>query len=159
MPRTLIDVVDAQEGRDLAMRVWRAANHARRRPAGELRASRVRERIESAELLLLAHYGTRPAGVLVAETFVDEHRADRRPDPTTGHLAMLYVDPALWGCGIGTRLLRDLQTRSWEHLSAWTRVDNRRGQRVLLAAGFADTANRSQLQDGEEIMQFRWSRT
>ena len=159
MPRTLIDVVDAQEGRDLAMRVWRAANHARRRPAGELRASRVRERIEGAELLLLAHYGTRPAGVLVAETFVDEHRADRRPDPTTGHLAMLYVDPALWGCGIGTRLLRDLQTRSWEHLSAWTRVDNRRGQRVLLAAGFADTANRSQLQDGEEIMQFRWSRT
>jgi ribosomal protein S18 acetylase RimI-like enzyme len=119
----------------------------------------VRERIEHAELLLLAHYGTRPAGMLVAETYDAEHTDDRTPEPGTGHLSMLFVDPAVWGSGIGTKLLRELQERSdWNRLSAWTRADNRRGQRVLVAAGFADTGNRSQLQDGEEIMQFRWVR-
>lgn len=154
MPRILIDVVTTPEGRDLAMRVWRAANHARRRPAGELRASRVREKIDAAQLLLLAHYGTRPAGMLLAEQFVDG-----APSPRTGHVSMLYVDPAVWGSGVGTKLLRDLQARDWDRLSAWTRADNRRGQRVLLAAGFADTGSRSHLQDGEELLQFGWERT
>jgi hypothetical protein len=55
VPRILVDVVTTAQGRELAMRIWRAANHARRRPAGELRASRVRDKIERAELLLLAH--------------------------------------------------------------------------------------------------------
>lgn len=158
MPRILVDVVTTAQGRDLAMRVWRAANHARRRPAGELRASRVRERIEQAELLLLAHYGTRPAGFLVAEAFREEATTGGAPEPGTGHVAMLYVDPAVWGSGVGTKLLRDLHERSWDRLSAWTRADNRRGQRVLLAADFAETGNRSQLQDGAEIVQYRWSR-
>ena len=158
MPRILVDVVTTAQERELAMRIWRAANHARRRPAGELRASRVRDRIEHAELLLLAHYGSRPAGMLLAEPFQDRSDADASPEPGTGHVAMLYVDPAVWGSGVGTKLLRDLQERSWDRLSAWTRADNRRGRRVLLAAGFADSGNRSQLQDGEEIVQFRWAR-
>ena len=153
MPRILIDVVTTTEGRDLAMRIWRAANHARRRPAGELRASRVREKIDAAELLLVAHYGARPAGMLLAEQFMDG-----TPSPGTGHVSMLYVDPAVWGSGVGTKLLRDLQERDWDHLSAWTRADNRRGQRVLLAADFIDTGSRSQLQDGEELLQFGWAR-
>jgi len=158
VPRILIDAVETPEGRDLAMRIWRAANHARRRPAGELRASRVREKIERAELLLLARYGARPAGMLLAEAFREGQDEDAASEPGTGHVSMLYVDPAVWGSGIGTKLLHDLQTRPWDRLSAWTRADNRRGQRVLLAAGFEDTRNRSQLQDGEELMQFRWTR-
>lgn len=153
MPRILVDVVTTVAGRDLAMRVWRAANHARRRPAGELRASRVRERIEQAELLLLAHYGARPAGMLLAEQF-----RDGTAEPGTGHVSMLYVDPAVWGSGVGTKLLRRLQEEPWDRLSAWTRADNRRGQRVLLTTGFAETGNRSRLQDGEQIVQFRWER-
>lgn len=153
MPRILVDVVTTAHERELAMRVWRAANHARRRPAGEIRASRVRTRIENADLLLLAHYGARPAGMLVAEQFVDG-----TAEPGTGHVAMLYVDPAVWGSGVGTRLLRRLQEERWERLSAWNRADNRRGRRVLLAAGFHETANRSQLQDGAEIVQYRWER-
>jgi ribosomal protein S18 acetylase RimI-like enzyme len=153
VPRILVDVATTSQERELAMRVWRAANHARRRPAGELRASRVRDKIEQAELLLLAHYGTRPAGMLLAEQFTDG-----TPEAGTGHVSMLYVDPAVWGSGVGTKLLRDLEDRSWDQLSAWTRADNRRGQRVLLAAGFTDAGHRSQLQDGEEIMQFRWER-
>ncbi|WGL53837.1 GNAT family N-acetyltransferase [Nocardioides sp. BP30] len=153
MPRILVDVVSSTPERELAMRVWRAANHARRRPAGELRASRVQEKIDRAELLLLAHYGTRPAGMLLAEQFVDGS-----PEPDTGHVSMLYVDPAVWGSGVGTKLLRSLQEHRWDRLSAWARADNRRGQRVLLAADFAETAHRSQLQDGEEIVQFHWVR-
>lgn len=154
MPRILVDVVTTTQERELAMRIWRAANHARRRPAGELRASRVREKIDRAQLLLLAHYGTRPAGILLAEQFVD----GGVPEAGTGHVSMLYVDPAVWGSGVGTKLLRDLESRSWERLSAWARADNRRGQRVLLAAGFSESGHRSQLQDGEEILQFRWER-
>jgi len=153
VPRILIDVVTTTEGRELAMRVWRAANHARRRPAGELRASRVREKIDAAELLLVAHYGARPAGMLLAEQFTAD-----TPSPGTGHVSMLYVDPAVWGSGIGTKLLRDLQGRDWDRLSAWTRADNRRCRRVLLAADFTDTGSRSHLQDGEELLQFGWVR-
>lgn len=153
MPRILIDVVTTAEGREAAMRVWRAANHARRRPAGEVRAGRVRAQLESAELLLLAHYGSRPAGMLLAEPF-----DDGVPDPGTGHISMLYVDPAVWGSGVGGKLLRDLQGRSWDRLSAWTRSDNRRAVRLFLSAGFADAGNRSQLQDGEEIRRFVWER-
>ena len=154
MPRILVDVVTTAAERDLAMRVWRAANHARRRPAGEIRAGRVRARLESAQLLLLAHYGTRPAGMLLAEQFV----AGEQPSPDTGHVAMIYVDPAVWGCGVGTKLLRDLQDRSWSRLSLWTRTDNRRARRLCDSTGFVDTGNRSQLQDGEEIMQLIWTR-
>jgi GNAT superfamily N-acetyltransferase len=91
--------------------------------------------------------------MLLAEPFFDG-----ATEPGTGHVSMLYVDPAVWGSGVGTKLLRDLEGRSWDRLSAWTRADNRRGRRVLLAAGFTDSGNRSQLQDGEEIVQFRWAR-
>jgi len=158
VPRILIDVVTTAEGRELAMRIWRAANHARRRPAGELRASRVREKIDAAELLLVAHYGARPAGMLLAEPYVEHPGVDATPSPGVGHVSMLYVDPAVWGSGVGTKLLRDLQERDWDRLSAWTRADNRRGQRVLLAADFTDTGSRSHLQDGEELLQFGWVR-
>jgi ribosomal protein S18 acetylase RimI-like enzyme len=154
VPRIQVDVATSAHERDLAMRVWRAANHARRRPAGEVRAGRVRARLDSAELLLLAHYGTRPAGMLVAEQFVDGE-----PFPGAGHISMVYVDPAVWGSGIGGRLLREVQGRSWDRLSAWTGTENRRAVRLFLSAGFEDTGNRSQLQDGDEIMRFAWERS
>lgn len=153
MPRITVDVVSSPQERDVAMEIWRAANVTRRRPAGDLRASRVRAKLDAGELLLLAHYGPRPAGVLLAETFVDP-----RPDPRTGHIAMLFVDPAVWGCGVGTRLLRDLQQRQWPRLSAWMGDDNRRAVRVFEGAGFIDTGNRAHLQDGDVICQYVWSR-
>lgn len=154
MPRILVDVATTAAERELAMRVWRAANHARRRPAGEIRAGRVRERLESAQLLLVAHYGTRPAGMALAEQFV----AGGQAVPGTGHIAMIYVDPAVWGCGVGSKLLRDLQGRSWTRLSLWTRTDNRRARRLCEGTGFRDTGDRSQLQGGEEIMRLLWTR-
>lgn len=154
VPRILLDVVTSSEGRTTAMEIWRAANAARQRPAGELRAGRVRERIAAADLVLLARYGERPGGMLVAEQFVDG-----APDPTAAHIAMVFVHPALWGCGIGTALLRSLQDREWRRLSAWFRNDNRRAQRLFSAAGFTDTGQRAHLQDGDVIEQWRWARS
>jgi len=135
------------------MGVWRAADRARPRPAGPLRTSRVQDKLDHAELLLLAHYGSRPAGMLLAETYVD----DGIPDPTTGHLSMVFVDPAVWGSRVGTALVRDVQARDWSHLSVWTRSDNRRAHRLYLSTGFVDSGQRTRLQDGDEIVQFRWT--
>lgn len=134
------------------MSIWRAADRTRRRPAGVERSARVREELDRAELLLLAHYGSRPAGMLLAETY----REDGVPDPATGHLSMVHVDPAVWGCRVGSALVRDLQQRSWSRLSAWSRTDNRRALGLLRATGFVDTGNRTHLQDGDELAQLTW---
>lgn len=156
MPRIVVSEVSSPAELDLAMAIWRSANATRRRPAGPVRTARVRAKLQAAELLLLARYGDRPAGMALAETFHDE--SSGVPDPLTGHVSMVFVDPAVWGSGVGTRLLRDLQGRSWERLSVWTRTDNTRAQRLYVSAGFVDSGNRSRLQDGDEILQLLWTR-
>lgn len=138
------------------MDLWEAANAAERRPAGEVRATRVRERIDGAHLLLLARYGARPGGMLVAERFVDVSVPDGE-DPTAAHIAMVFVHPALWGCGIGTALLRSLQERAWRRLSVWFRDDNRRARRLFSACDFVDSGHRAHLQDGDVIEQWLWT--
>jgi GNAT superfamily N-acetyltransferase len=152
VPRILVSAASSETERDVAMDMWHAANGARRRPAGEVRARRVRDRLETAELVLVARYGERPGGMLVAEQFVDG-----QPEPSTAHVAMVFVDPALWGSGIGSALVRDLQARDWTRLSAWFRDDNRRARRLFAGTGFADSGHRAHLQDGELIQQWRWS--
>lgn len=154
MPRISVAPAVGAEDRDAAAEIWAAANLARDRPAGELRASRVRTRIEDAELLLLARYGARPGGMLVAEQFVDG--VEQAPD--MAHVAMVFVHPALWGSGIGTALLRDLQAREWSRLSAWFRDDNRRARRLFATTDFTDTGHRAHLQDGDVIEQWTWAR-
>jgi ribosomal protein S18 acetylase RimI-like enzyme len=150
VPRITVETASLED-LDVVMAIWSAANVTRHRPAGPMRAARVREKLESAEVVLLAHYGDRPAGMAVAETFRDGGSVD----PSTGHISMVFVDPAVWGSGVGTKLLRDLQAR-WPRLSTWTRTDNRRAKGLYVGAGFTDSGNRSSLQDGEEIMQFTW---
>jgi GNAT superfamily N-acetyltransferase len=157
VPRITVSPATTADDRDLAMAIWQAADAARRRPAGEVRSGRVREKIDAAEFLLLASYGARPAGMLLAEPFLEGEGAP--PDPRAAHVAMISVHPALWGCGIGTALLRDLQTREWSRLSAWFRDDNRRARRLFAGADFADTGHRAHLQDGETIQQWCWQLT
>ena len=152
MPRITVDVVTTAEQRELAMTTWRRANRARPRPAGDLRAQRVRTKLDHAEVLLLAHYGPRPAGMLLAETYLDEGV----PDPDAGHLAMVFVDPAVWGSGVGASLVRHAQNLEWSRISTWVRADNARAQRLLATTGFTDTATRSSLQDGDQIQQWSW---
>lgn len=153
MPRIIVAEIDSAEQRAVAVDIWRAANAARRRTATEARIRRIKEKLDTAELALLAHYGPRPAGMLVAETYL----VDGVPLPGYGHLSMVFVDPAVWGSHVGTEMIRDLQSRGWEGLSVWTRTDNRRAQRLYERTGFTDTSNRSTLRDGEEIMQLAWS--
>lgn len=153
MPRIIVAEIDSAEQRAVAVDIWRAANAARRRTATEARIRRIKEKLDTAELALLAHYGPRPAGMLVAETYL----VDGVPLPGYGHLSMVFVDPAVWGSHVGTEMIRDLQSRGWEGLSVWTRTDNRRAQRLYERTGFTDTSNRSTLRDGEEIMQLAWA--
>ena len=152
MPRITVAEVTTAEELDLAMAIWAAANRTRPRPAGPLRTSRVRDKLAAGEVVLLAHYGDKPAGMALAETFVDGE-----PDPDTGHVSMVAVDPARWGSGIGTKLVRHLQSR-WPRLSVWASPHDRRALRLYAATGFVDTGNRATLQDGDQIMQLRWSR-
>lgn len=155
MPRISVTDIASVAELDVVMGIWEAANATRRRPPGPLRTARVREQVAAGELVLLAHYGDRPAGMALAETF---HEGDggAAPGPGAGHVSMVFVDPAVWGSGVGTKLVRALQQR-WPRLSVWVRPDNRRAERLYRGTGFVDVGNVSHLQDGEEIRQLIWS--
>lgn len=160
MPRTVITPITDAAARQLALDVWEAARSATGRPPSPQRAQRVatkvEARIEARDVALLAHYGDRVAGMLVAEPFRD----DGVLAPASGHLSMLFVDPALWGCGVGGALVRSLQRREhgpgWTRLSVWTREENRRARRLYTARGFADTGERAALHEGEIIHRLEW---
>ncbi len=155
MPRISVTEVSSPAELDLVMDIWEAANATRRRPPVPLRTARAREKIGAGELVLLAHYGERPAGMALAEAF-DPTGDGEPPDPSTGHVSMVFVDPAVWGSGVGTKLVRELQQR-WPRLSVWVRPDNRRAERLYLTCDFVDIGNVSHLQDGEEIRQLIWT--
>ena len=160
MPRTLIAPVSDEDDRQLAVAVWEAARLATgRRPSPERRgrvADEVAARVEAGDVVLLAHYGARPGGMLVAEPYRD----GTQPVPGCGHVSMVFVDPALWGCGIASALLRSLQRGDsgpgWSRLSVWTREDNRRARRLYAARGFVDTGERSPLHEGDLICRYEW---
>jgi GNAT superfamily N-acetyltransferase len=153
VPRISVQRAISADDLELAVSIWEAANRSRRRPAGPVRAGRIRTKIFSGDLVLLARYGDRPAGMLLAEEFVDV-----APDPSCRHIAMVFVDPAVWGSGVGGRLLRELQGMQWPRLSVWTRADNRRARRLYGSVGFADPGDRAFLQDGAPILHLIWQR-
>lgn len=160
MPRTLITPIVDDEARRLAVDVWAAARAATGHRPAPARAQRVAERIATrvagGDVALLAYYGDRAAGMLVAEPFV----GDDGPDDSCGHLSMVFVDPALWGCGVAGALLRSLQRGEhgpgWTRLSVWTRETNRRARRLYTARGFTDTGERATLHEGEVIGRWEW---
>lgn len=160
MPRTVITPITDAAARQLAVDVWEAARLATGRVPSPERAQRVAAkvdaRVEAGDVALLARYGDRVAGMLVAEPYRD----DGVIEPACGHLSMLFVDPALWGCGVGGALVRSLQRREhgpgWTRLSVWTREENRRARRLYTARGFADTGERAALHDGEIIRRLEW---
>lgn len=66
------------------------------------------------------------------------------PDvPALGHLSRLYVDPDLWGDGIGTALydaaMADLIGRGFPAATLWVLVDNTRARRWYERLGWART--------------------
>jgi ribosomal protein S18 acetylase RimI-like enzyme len=108
---------------------------------------------------LLATYGAKPAGMIVAEPYLEGGEVD----PTCGHISMVFVDPGYWGSGIGGALVRALQAppagQLWTRLSVWTRSDNRRALRLYDSCGFADTGERAALHEGDQISRLEWRRS
>ncbi len=113
----------------------------------------------SSDVALLATYGLKHAGMIVAERYVQNASID----PTCGHIAMVFVDPGYWGSGIGGSLVRALQAppegQAWTRLSVWTRDDNRRAFRLYASCGFIDTGERSSLHEGDQISRLEWQRS
>ena len=74
-----------------------------------------------------------------------------RADPTLGDLYALYLDPAVWRHGIGSRLhaaaLDRLRSCGFAHAGLWVLDTNERALRFYLHHGWADTG-RSQLDRG-----------
>lgn len=158
MPRTTITPITTDAQREAAAAVWQAARRAGGRTPTPGRRERVEAKLRESRVALLATYGDRAAGLVVAEPFADgEH-----DDPSCGHVSMVFVDPAYWGCGIGGALLRALQEppqgTAWTRLSVWTRVDNRRALRLYASCGFEPTGERAPLHDGGEITRLTWRR-
>ncbi len=112
----------------------------------------------ASDAAMLATYGPTPAGMIVAEPYLHQGRIDA----TCGHIAMVFVDPAYWGSGIGGSLIRALQVppepQVWTRLSVWTRHDNRRALRLYDSCGFIDTHERASLHEGDEIRRLEWRR-
>lgn len=158
MPRTVITSIVDDEQRAAAARIWAAARSAGGRAPSPGRRERVAEKLISSDVALLATYGLKHAGMIVAEPYL----ADGRIDPTCGHIVMVFVDPAYWGSGIGGSLIRALQAppegRAWTRLSVWTRNDNRRALRLYDSCGFVDTGERTSLHEGDQISRLEWRR-
>lgn len=160
MPRTLISPIVDEEAQRLAVEVWRAARTATDRPPTPERVRRVAvkvaDRVDAGHVALLAHYGERPAGMLVAEPYL----GDDGPDASGGHLSMVFVDPGLWGCGVAGALVRSLQRGDqgpgWTRLSVWTREANRRALRLYRARGFVETGETTTLHEGDVIVRLEW---
>ncbi|WP_310526965.1 GNAT family N-acetyltransferase [Nocardioides sp.] len=156
MPRTVITPITDEAQRVAAGGIWAAARHAGGRAPAPGRRERIEEQLASSDVALLATYGARPAGMIVAEDYLE----DGVVDPTCGHISMVFVDPGYWGSGIGGALVRALQAptdgRVWTRLSVWTRSDNRRALRLYEACGFADTGDRAALHEGDQISRLEW---
>lgn len=154
MPRIDLTPLAAGEVR-AALDIWASAQTARDLAPSPGRRERVSVRLHQAvgsphHLALLARYGGRPAGMALAEPYADS--------PGTGHVSMVFVTPAYWGCRIGSTLLERLQDpgAGWSALSLWTRTANTRALRLYRSAGFVDTGERSSLGKGEEILRLSW---
>lgn len=158
MPRTVITVITEPDQLAAAVDVWAAARAAGGRVPTPGRRARVEAKVRDGDVALLATYGERPAGMVVAEPYAEGGVVD----PACGHVAMVFVEPGYWGSGIGGRLLRALQSppagTAWTRLSVWTRTTNRRALRLYDSCGFVDTGDRSSLHEGEEIIRLEWRR-
>ena len=64
-------------------------------PRRRVGASGSRSSCVSSDVALLATYGARPAGMIVAEPYLE----DGAVDPACGHISMVFVDPGYWGSG------------------------------------------------------------
>lgn len=67
-------------------------------------------------------------------------------DPPVGHLARIYVDPTMWGAGVGTALhdaaVADLAGRGFATATLWVLEDNVRARRWYERLGWTQASGR-----------------
>lgn len=158
MPRTVITPIKDAAQREAAAAIWAAARRAGGRTPAPGRREVIAEQLVSSDVALIATYGDKPAGMVVAEPYLE----DGAIDPACGHISMVFVDPGYWGSGIGGALIRALQAppagQGWTRLSVWTRNDNTRALRLYDSCGFVDSGDRASLHEGDQITRLEWRR-
>jgi ribosomal protein S18 acetylase RimI-like enzyme len=102
--------------------------------------------------------------VLVAEQG-DEVRAfasagPSRAEESSAELYAIYVDPALWGSGVGRALLLEIEGRLRDaglgQATLWVLQDNPRARSFYEAAGWSAEATRSEIILGVEVVEIRY---
>lgn len=140
-----------------ALRVWQAARVAGGIPPSEARVDRVRAKLadEGAQLLVGCD-GDRVVAMALVEPFREE-QGDGAVRSQAGHLAMVFVDPELWGRGVGGRLLdavhREMRARGLRTSSVWTRSENVRAGRLYEGRGYRPTGDAKRLR-GHAIVRY-----
>lgn len=83
-------------------------------------------------------------------------------DPALGHLSRLYVDPAMWGAGIGTALheaaMADLTSGSFPAATLWVLEGNLRARRWYERLGWTQTGRRKPTYEPAQIYDTQYRR-
>lgn len=84
-------------------------------------------------------------------------------DPALGHLSRLYVDPDMWGVGIGTALhdaaTADLVERGFPAATLWVLVDNLRARQWYERLGWTQTGASKPVHEPAGIYDVQYIRT
>jgi GNAT superfamily N-acetyltransferase len=124
-----------------AQPIWSAA-HERRRDApthpAHIARFRGHFRTEGA-FWVIAEQGDRLAGMALAEPALADDGAGP-PIPGRCHIGAVFVNPAVWGQGVGGRvmdaLLAEAERRGYQTAQLWTQAGNERALRLYEARGF-----------------------
>lgn len=150
--------VEAAEQADLAgaQRVWLRANTARGKVPDERRIARVTAKLaDPAALVVVARTSDTVVGMVLAEPGRDRDGAGE-PLPDLCHVSMVFVDPEVWGRGIGRLLLAEAvrlaEGRGYRLLQLWTGQRNLAARRLYEIAGFTPSGREASLPSGERIL-------
>ncbi len=99
------------------------------------------------------------AGEIVGWAVGGPARDDDRDPSRTGELYACYVDPAWWGAGLGSRLLRrvlaGLRADGRTDVTLWVLKDNERAIRFYARHGFTPDGFRQQVDLGGPVTEIR----
>jgi GNAT superfamily N-acetyltransferase len=142
-----------------AVHVWHAANVARLLPPGVDRVARIWAKIaEPGACLVIGHLDTdrNVVAMALAEAGRAEHGAGA-VIPGYGHVSMVFVQPDMWGHGLGRQLLQGLHERAsergWSRTTLWTRASNARARGLYEGQGYRRSGQETTLGSGDPILQ------
>ena len=145
---------------EAAVDVWRAANVARLLPPSAERVARIWEKLAEPHVCLVIGR-LDPSGDVVAMALAEPGRAEEGAGlviPGYGHVSMVFVQPDLWGRGLGRHLLQGLHRSAWERgwsrTTLWTRASNTRARRLYQGQGYRRSGHETTLGEGDPILQF-----